>query len=222
MEKARFHILKRIMGKVDQSDSGCWLWKGFRSYLGYGQITVQGKTWPAHRLTYTLFKGEIPEGMQACHTCDNPPCCNPDHIFLGTASDNSRDSQSKGRHYTSAKTECPRGHGYAEHGYTSKRGRRTCRICMRARMRIRAGWPEDLAYSVGVVPHGYSPVGAVWHTGTSRDRGLRNEHKTHCKHGHPLSGDNLYIVPKTGHRQCRACRHEVVKRIQAERLSDNG
>lgn len=76
----------------------CWLWSGsFRS--GYGAISVDGRLRPAHRVAYELECGPIPHGMWVLHQCDNPPCVRPDHLFLGTNSDNQRDSASKGRAY---------------------------------------------------------------------------------------------------------------------------
>ncbi len=77
----------------------CWEWMGSRHYKGYGEIALshKGKT-KSHRVAWALTNGEIPEGMVVCHSCDNPPCCNPDHLFLGTHKTNKHDSQEKGRH----------------------------------------------------------------------------------------------------------------------------
>lgn len=76
--------------------SRCWLWTGYKLKQGYGQFRSK-KT---HRLAYVHTKGDIPDGMFVCHKCDNPPCCNPDHLFLGTAQDNMTDKVNKGRQYT--------------------------------------------------------------------------------------------------------------------------
>lgn len=81
-----------IRSRVEyDTNGGCWLWP---VSAGYGQF--KGKR--AHRLSYEAFKGPIPDGLFVCHKCDVPACCNPDHLFVGTASDNSLDMVKKGRH----------------------------------------------------------------------------------------------------------------------------
>lgn len=74
----------------------CWLWLGSRIH-GYGNLKYQGNAWVAHRLAWTISNGQIPSDLCVLHRCDNPPCCNPKHLFLGTRLDNNRDRMLKGR-----------------------------------------------------------------------------------------------------------------------------
>jgi hypothetical protein len=77
--------------------TGCWIWKWAKHDAGYGMKQHRGKVTRVHRIAYELFAGEIPVGLHVCHRCDCRPCCNPEHLFLGTDMDNQRDSQMKGR-----------------------------------------------------------------------------------------------------------------------------
>lgn len=122
------YILDRV--KVNE-ETGCWEWQLYADKDGYGEGSMDGKSWRAHRLSYTTFKGEIPEGLCVCHTCDNPSCCNPEHLWLGTQADNNRDKMEKGRHRCGNmyKTYCPKGHEYTEENTYVYRGRRSCRVC---------------------------------------------------------------------------------------------
>jgi hypothetical protein len=75
----------------------CWEWKAYRNKKGYGEYSYQGHNRQASRLAWFFTHGEIPENMDICHRCDNPPCCNPNHLFLGTHEINMRDMAEKGR-----------------------------------------------------------------------------------------------------------------------------
>lgn len=78
-------------------ETGCWEWQGYTNKKGYGSIRINGMKQRVHRAMYNLFYGAIPNGMLVCHRCDNPKCCNPDHLFLGTYSDNLKDCWDKNR-----------------------------------------------------------------------------------------------------------------------------
>lgn len=77
--------------------SGCWNWIGTKKNRGYGGFRYNGKFTKAHRVSWQLYKGAIPEGMCICHHCDNESCVCPDHLFSGTHTDNMRDKSEKGR-----------------------------------------------------------------------------------------------------------------------------
>lgn len=93
---SRRHTPEDFWVRVEQSD-GCWLWTGQRDKDGYGHVWYGGIGQVASRLAWELTHGPIPAGYFALHSCDNPPCCRPDHLFLGTSRDNIDDMLSKGR-----------------------------------------------------------------------------------------------------------------------------
>ena len=132
---------ERFWGRMVGLPSGCLEWTGGTTPDGYGKIKIDGVTVVAHRLAWTLTVGPIPEGMCVCHTCDNPPCCNVNHLWLGTNAENMADKMAKGRYgpggwggYQSAKTRCPQNHPYddANTYIQPSTGGRACRACNRA------------------------------------------------------------------------------------------
>jgi len=97
----KINTLENIFERcTPEPNSGCWLWLGTLSPRGYGQLTGDNRTaYPVHRRAYELKHNcTIPKGIYACHKCDVRLCANPDHIFLGTQSDNITDCARKGRH----------------------------------------------------------------------------------------------------------------------------
>ena len=125
-------LIGRLLSlSIPVPEAGCWLWLASRYRCGYGQVSWKRKTTAAHRASYTAFVGEIPSGMFVCHKCDTRSCINPDHLFLGTAKDNSDDMIAKGRKaYVAPKTHCYRGHAFTEaNTHLPQRGGRTVKVC---------------------------------------------------------------------------------------------
>jgi hypothetical protein len=83
----------------------CWPWRDAKLEFGYGAVRYQKRNWKAHRLAWALTHGSIPGKSWVLHRCDNPPCCNPAHLFLGTHEDNMADMASKGRHLSRTRTD---------------------------------------------------------------------------------------------------------------------
>ena len=90
--------LSRFWDKVQiKEHNECWDWKAYKTQYGYGDFKINGRTEKAHRVAYQSMFGVIPVGMCVLHKCDNPACCNPDHLGLGTHADNVADRVQKGR-----------------------------------------------------------------------------------------------------------------------------
>lgn len=94
-------IKDKIEKNIVKSETGCWEWVGTKrgesAGVYYGGTSIGGKSILAHRASYELYVGKIPDGMLVCHKCDNPKCVNPEHLFLGTHFDNARDMSIKNR-----------------------------------------------------------------------------------------------------------------------------
>lgn len=92
------HIARRLANGLDEAiDGQCWEWRRATNPDGYGVLTLDRKTKLAHRLAYELAKGQIPDGLDVMHSCDNPLCINPDHLEAGTRSKNMADCHARGR-----------------------------------------------------------------------------------------------------------------------------
>jgi hypothetical protein len=108
----RAPLADRFWPKVQKTE-GCWLWIGCRDGRGYGQLQSPGRSagrLKAHRVSWLLHHGPIPDGLLVRHRCDNPPCVRPDHLELGTQADNAKDAARRGRLVFQQHPErCPRG-----------------------------------------------------------------------------------------------------------------
>lgn len=145
---------ERFFQKVNKTEY-CWLWTGAPNSRGYGCFSYNKKTTLAHHYSYIFHKGEIPDGLIVCHTCDVPACVNPEHLWADTHSANSRDMFNKNRQGTSnrKKDGCRKGHSFEEFEpliYIKKQGRqvgkeyRVCRECKRINDLKRVGSEDYL------------------------------------------------------------------------------
>lgn len=143
MTKPGLPVAERLALHVVERPSGCHEWTGATDRNGYGRITVKGKTVQTHVLAWTLVNGPVPAGLNVLHHCDNPPCCRPSCLFLGTLADNSADMVTKGRSTKgrgqASKTHCPQRHRYSKANTYVAPGsnKRQCRICRQDRERAR-------------------------------------------------------------------------------------
>src|ERR1700685_1265533 len=117
------HSIALIDRLIYDLETGCWNW------------SRKGKEILASRLSAILWLGlKGPDDPRdVLHRCDNPACFNPKHLFLGSHTDNMRDSAAKGRHHCSRKTHCPQGHSYSGDNVVTRNGRRHCRQCWKDR-----------------------------------------------------------------------------------------
>lgn len=125
---------ERLAAGLERKPNGCLEWTGKRLPKGYGVIYVDGKWIGTHRLAWSLAHPGEPLPPVVRHlVCDNPPCCDPEHLRSGTSAQNAADKSAHGRHHNQQKTHCPANHAYDEaNTYIGPDGGRDCRICVKA------------------------------------------------------------------------------------------
>jgi hypothetical protein len=172
--------------RVDRSagPDACWPWQGGRKVKGYGRLMRDYKDLQSHRVAWEETFGPIPDGLQVLHHCDNPPCCNPAHLFLGTPGDNVRDMVAKGRQPAQMRirTHCRFG-GHAltdDNLYIAPGGIRRCRACItRGRLRRLAD-----RYEASDTLRGHAAVpGASTRTTVTGTRASSNGHERTAQAG---------------------------------------
>lgn len=135
----------RFMAKVDTTGD-CWTWTAALRGDGYPSFWLDGRNQGAHRISYEIFVGPIPDGMAIDHRCSNRSCVKPDHLEVVTTSENlsRRDLPTGANTWQGAKTHCPHGHEYTDENTIRSGKSRVCRACRRAykrryRARLKAG-----------------------------------------------------------------------------------
>jgi hypothetical protein len=131
-------LAERFWAKVQcGSNDECWPWLGCVDKDGYG-VSWTHKKRPAHQVAWEIETGQLwPKGLQSRHTCDNPPCVNPQHIIPGTISENTLDQVERGKHNHARKTHCKHGHEFTVKNtwINKKTGNRMCRACNNIRQK---------------------------------------------------------------------------------------
>lgn len=135
-------VLDRFLSKINKTDT-CWLWTATKNHRGYGQFVYGKSAIQAHRFSYMIFCGPIPDGIFVCHACDVRECVNPEHLWLGTAQENTQDSMRKGRFTAHTRhVTCKKGHMKIGDNLMIVKGvkwtEHRCRICHREKGKIAA------------------------------------------------------------------------------------
>lgn len=129
MEKDEIVAFWASVDRKGQND--CWFWTGRIGNTGYGKIKINGLIVGAHRVSWELHNGRIPDGLFVLHSCDNKACVNPAHLRVGTHDDNMRDCSERKRLPNARKTHCIRGHEFTEENTRWSQHQRCCRTCQR-------------------------------------------------------------------------------------------
>jgi hypothetical protein len=226
----------RFWSKVNIGEpADCWTWKLDGGIGGYGQFSIGGKGYYAHRISYEIAKGPIPAGLHIDHLCRVRNCVNPKHLEAVTRKENLRRAKAweGGAAFQRNKTHCSEGHPYEGYNlFIARTGQRVCRACARrnsqasrARKAEREGPKVRKRRTHCNKGHAYAEHGYTNETGgqvcricaKERLRQSRANRKAleppkeparTCKNGHEWTDENTYVSPSTGFRACRACHNE--------------
>lgn len=217
-------VEERFWSKVFKAgDDECWIWQGSVSNFGYGKITINGKSIRVTRLSYQLANSDNPLGPKdkVCHSCDNPSCVNPRHLWKGTHTDNMHDMFNKGRGKRIIK-----GKLVTQYIFTPNQIEQI-RI-------IYASGEKNQTELARIYGCSQSTIGRIVHGKLWKDCTgpissfvkLRNakrpsSRKTHCIRGHEFSSENTYRT-KLGKRQCRICTNMRYRRRYAFLKKERG
>ena len=207
---------ERFWSKVDRrGPDDCWEWQAGRHTLGYGAFRINGQQKRAHRFAWEITHGPIPDGLLVCHECDNPPCCNPSHLFLGTVSDNTQDAANKGRLYDASGSR----NGHAKLSEENVRDiRRMLAIDGRSTHDVAVLFNVSTATVRGIMR------GKRWahlaNDGLMMPTGYPSPQEGVCrKRLHQMTPENTVIRRRpdgTTKRLCKACRREADRRKRSK------
>lgn len=213
----------QFLGKVQSgSKDECWEWMGCRFTHGYGCATAEGKNRGAHRVAWEIANGEIPEGRWVLHKCDNPPCCNPAHLYLGTPRDNVRDMLERKRNRPPSGDE----HFWRRHPERIIRGEQhgnakiTDDQVLEIRKRYAAGGitQANLAREYGLT-HGTLSV-IISGRGWSHLPVLGAPEKEYCWRGHEFTAETTRVRDRG--KACKICAAEYQRKRRRRQREARG
>lgn len=184
-QTAKFSVkdIIRFNEKLNLLENGCLEFLGHVNHNGYCSFRVGTKMYRAHRFAWELYIGKIPDNLVLHHKCRNKKCCNINHLQIVTVKENLLLDETMAS-VNLSKTHCPKGHEYNSDNTRISKGKRSCVICNKIKLKL---WNQKQAEK-----RGYT-------------LGVSNENKTHCKNGHEFTPENTLILKNRNGRNCREC-----------------